>query len=283
MPGPPKPKPTYAPRPLWGFTWRGWILSAIALTLATCLIAGVDLRYYLIHWIGFNLGWRANFWFVSQFMIGHIFEIRLTLLAGWAGWQQFMFEAPNPGVNLITMCVVLVALQLHPKRFSWLWYAIIVLLGVLGPPMKWHYPAFTPWRTQNDLYVADVLIDLLGASYLLVLTRSWIVQVTYGVPVLVWCAMSIYVSTHIGSPIYFTTISTWSVFVANLTCWLWLFAFPAALFWWALIARKQYMAARRPCPGCCYDLAGLPTNTNLCPECGFALDPQPLPSIEAST
>ena len=74
----------------WNLTWRGWILSAIALTLATCLIAGVDLRYYLIHWIGFNLGWRANFWFVSQFMIGHIFEIRLTLLAGWAGWQQFM-------------------------------------------------------------------------------------------------------------------------------------------------------------------------------------------------
>ena len=252
------------------------------------MIAGIDLRYHLIHWIGFNLGWQAAFSFVTYFLVGHIFEINLALL-GWFGWWQFVNEAPNPGASLITMCAVLIALNLHPRRYSWWWAALFVVLGVLGPPFAWQTLRWTSLPTTYALEAHNLALDVPVLILLILLTQSWLVAATYSVPIAISATHEIAFSLAWNSaPGTAPQWSDWISLPTNLIEWLWLIAFPTAMIRWALRARRQYFREQtNACLNCGYDLEGLSPETTQCPECGSNVQsvpaaaksaPDPLPT-----
>ena len=277
------PRPLYAPRPIWGFSWRGWVLAAIAVTLATCLIAGVDLRYHLIHWIGFTFGGEFMIKFVPRVIFAHAIDFELQ--PGTA-WPWAIIRAPKAGVGLVLMCAALVAVTIQPQRIAaWLLGAIIAG-GLLGPVAAFNVPGWL-WNAglAHAGFFVPIALAIVGCVLLWLLTQTWSVLLVFATPVFLDVITALYMNAHATSAQWYPF---WGdrgiVLLSEVVRWLWLFLFPAVLIRWALLARRQYFRSiTNACPNCGYDLTGLPSNTNLCPECGVALESAPTQADPATT
>lgn len=253
----------HAPKPLWGFGPAGWVLLAIAVALAVCLITGYDLRFQLIRLIGAVFGVQAMTWFVAALEMYAFDLLDYPLL-------------PSPLLGIPAMCALLIALQIHPQRVSWWKCALVVLAGVATPlrsvlAMKWFYPMFAPVgvlfdprATSDAVGAATVILALITAVVVGIVCRSRLLAAGFLI-LGIWSVVDNMEMTRqvhglsplvpgldvLGSAIYMRP--AWQV-----CAW----ALPLT---WAIRSRVRW---RGPglCPVCGYSLRNLPTPR--CPECG---------------
>ncbi len=244
------PKPIWNPRPIWGFSWRGWVLLAIALALLVARLIGFNLHSELNWWIANTFGPDApvDFYAYTIFMR---MGLRSTLI------YPFAIQ------SAIGAALVVVAVHYSSRRIRWASLALLVAWFV-GHSRATLFLL----RADFEIYVAIVLVAVVSGGILFAVTRSWIPLI----PIAAGAGWETFQSWHFG----FWTLRHWSYYIAN---WTLAMGFLACLSWWA---RRERLKILRPARGLCltcgYDLAGL-KNTNLCPECGSEiLTPTPSPA-----
>ena len=114
-----------ARKPLLGFGWPGIVLLFPLAALVTVAITGYDLRYQIQKLVLDFFGVDALYDFTIYGIISH------SLIAG------FWTFAPRFGP--IGVCIVMIALQIHPRRVPG-WRAVpLWLFAVFGPPAMYRF------------------------------------------------------------------------------------------------------------------------------------------------
>ena len=240
-----------ANKPLLGFGPAGWALLAVAIALALVLITGYDLRFRIMKLICDTLGPQAVYDFVVYVIIFHGFN---------------SCSAP-PGVEfgLISLCVLLVAMQVDPRRMGVTRWVIAFALGIATPPLI----AYAEKSLRGAPFLAGggglgwgelyAFFGILTSVIVAWIMRSWIV-------------LGGMIALFAGG----TTI-VWKVYGAAPGTG-WANNLAAMAFMWAwnplLFALLMFIAVRarldawptHACQSCGYDLRGI--KTGVCPECG---------------
>src|SRR5262245_13152660 len=95
--------PVRSTKPLWGFGWVGLCLLPVAAVLGCVWWTGYDLRHQLLWGVNETLGSRAM----------------MLLVGNWLSWQWTALTVPQFGPFAILY--LLLAMHIHPRRFSWRW------------------------------------------------------------------------------------------------------------------------------------------------------------------
>lgn len=255
-------RPEYQPpKPLWHFGWRGWTLLPIAIGLAGVLIGGIDGRYYLF---------RAVQWLFGDDALMAFTDYSTLYLLG--------LERPGSiGVGPISMCLVLLAISIHPRRFRWWEYAIPVACGLSAPIASTLLCAFiqtTFAQVPGSFRVwTDVVITLaLTLGALLPLTRSRMATIALAAITLAGAgvraldaAFALSMMSNQGSWIDDAMDGPVLGLLTLAVHWLWLPSIALVLLGWAIRTRRRWKPPWA-CQSCGYDLRGTPAAP--CPECG---------------
>lgn len=257
-----KPRPRIH-KPLLGFGWAGYLASAVLLALIIPVAAGVDLRYELLKLIQFTLGDEAMMFFVSRLAFAE-------------------FAITDPTISVITGTTVLIAARVAPYRSNPAYQLFVFLLCI-----AWAFITVAYFRTKPIAWLGDSILgasqvglnfsgyhilSIIGtifAGLLLVwISRSWMVAIGYLLALSAqFVSASWSISTLMGTlpePLILFKLfgrGDYSVFSLAFD----IFTIGPLLLWAILERRKP--APDRACPGCAYDLAGIPEGAP-CPECG---------------
>lgn len=243
-------------KPLFGFGPIGWVLLVPTLALVLVLGTGHDLRYQLQVMIHEWWGWDGSLFFVLNVIAAH----------GWASW--FWPYPPMPQFGLLSLCIVLVGLQIHPRRIGRLRMAAVVLCGLAVPMIVFRlhqrHPFFVVWDDDARFAISRLITGTLVATVLWLATRSGWVGVLCGAVMLVpaavdWLCYLIQAGelpASLDAPVQWARL--WMGVPFNL-------ALGAVLWTWGIRGRLGIRAAHC-CQSCGYDLRGL--GSGVCPECG---------------
>lgn len=261
------------PKPLWSFGPRGWVLLPVAIGLAVVLFSGIDGRYHVLRAIQWSFGTDAMLWFVT---------VGLPFHAADAGMPPFGLP-PGARFGLVTLCLTLVAMAVHPKWFSGWVYLAVVALGFLAPPMQvqlssWISRALAPgatlgeWQRLVALAVAGIMVMIATATVLWIVSRSR--------PVLFFAVVTGIIAAWLRAESWSDgwLLGPSAVPLALLLDWAWNPALFGLLLWWAVQARRRWKPPWA-CTVCGYDLRG--SLGGPCPECGPARTDSPGHSREA--
>jgi len=238
-------------KPLLGFGPAGWALLAVAASLLVVLITGYDLRFQVLHLVQYMYGDRAMYDFVIYIIIFHGFN---------------SCQAP-PGIEfgLISLCGLLIAMQVDPRPMGVVRWLLACALGVGIPPLipyAHKVAQGTPFLAGGaGLSWAEVhaVVSLLASLSLAWIMRSWIV--------LGGAAVLFTTSAIIGTGQF--SGSGWANSMGvELLMWLWNPLLFALLMFVAVRARLR-LWPEYACQTCGYDLRGI--TAGVCPECGEAV------------
>ncbi|KAA0214527.1 MAG: hypothetical protein DYG94_10355 [Leptolyngbya sp. PLA3] len=256
-------------KPLFRFGRAGWVLLAIAVPLAVILITGYDLQTLMLVGIHRYLGDRAMYWMVTCGMPFHALDTCFWEFGTW----------PSARFGLVSLCLTLVALGVHPKRFRWPTYAAVILLGVLGPPMTVQTMG---WLSRGLGMNAgteywDHFVPYFGSLILVTLATVLVLHfVTRDPLVVLFVLLAGTFGALMNSDVYAGNMEqSWLFGLNDTLLWmtyggLWNLCLFAVLLGWAVTARCRW---RPPwgCQRCGYDLRG--TRSERCPECGAKAEP----------
>lgn len=149
---------TFIDKPLLGFGPAGWILTPVALALATGWYLGIDLRRRLMWIVWQTLGIDAVYWITAR-------------------WLPFAwFQLHEPVFNPIVLAYLLLLCHFSPRRVAWWKYALAAAWCLMQPAL------FSPVVNFARAHIGDIewgvllegLIDLVGTGFLLwLVVRSW--------------------------------------------------------------------------------------------------------------
>ena len=261
------------PKPLWKFGWAGYCASAILGALVLALACGVDVRFWIFSKVTSLLGIKALYWFVGSWLTSNgIYDFPfISANLGWRG-------APFMRFSLVTMCLVLVALQVHPRRTRICRWIPVVAMGVLVPGLtysvtRWFIPhygsstpaspteierAFTKWQCASGL-LSIAVVALATRSVLNgLVTAGFVAGGT-------WLSLEADRASAIPplAPLFTRVHPTMSWFIQ--LSWAWNPLLFAWLLVWAIRARRA-VHPEYACQKCGYDVRRSPPGP--CPECG---------------
>lgn len=255
-------QPEYQPpKPLWSMGWVGWSLLPIAIGLTIAWIGGVDAWYYILRSVQVLFGDEA-----------------LTPVTIYASLYFLGLERPGSiGLGPISMCLLLVAISIHPRRFRWWEYAIPVACGLSAPIAGTLLCALIQTVSGQipgsfRVWTGEVVMLVLTLCALLPLTRSRVATIALAAITLAGT-----VARAFSAAFVLSMTSTQDSWIAEAMYgpvlglptmaihWLWLPSIAVILLWWAIRARRRWKP-EWACQSCGYDLRGSPTTP--CPECG---------------
>lgn len=247
-----------AGKPLLGFGWAGWLMLLPLIALVAVVLTGYDLRYRIQELVLECFGLDALFNFTNYGIV------HTALVAGI--WP------PEPRFGPIALMIVLVALQVHPRRVGAIRLALVYALGVLGPALLFWFMArplrgwlvSTPAGSPGMLEIGGIAYLALASTVLWLAVRSWRVALLclacLGLPVVVEC---IGLLAEFGDlPL---SLANWSLTLRPSMGAVMHLSLAAVLWTWAIHARLQVLPPH-VCHTCGYDLRGSPSTP--CPECG---------------
>ncbi len=242
-------------RPLLGFGWAGWVLLAIAILLSIFWAMGVDLRYQLLFVVHRVAGDHATYWLVSKVLTWHYVEVVAVF-------------PPDPDFGLVTLCLILVAIHIHPRRRRWWTYAALVAWAIVAPSLVvLVYDVRKALWGQHDIAIMTPSMARIVISAALVaqITRWWPIPLMMGVIGTCCLFNESAASQRLG---WGTSVPLpeWmgDMMLSALIRWPYYPALIGLLLWWAIRARLA-VPGEGHCD-CGYDMIGLTGPT--CPECG---------------
>lgn len=237
------------PKPIAGFGAVGWVAAVILLALAGVATTGYDVQAAYLWIVGDVIGDGNVTWYMARFHVWH---------GLWIGGDT--------SFGLLTMIPVVVAMRVHPARFGWWRYALIVIWA-LTHPLWWMTKSIR--RVMSDVIEAGApglsfasvssitygVLELATVIVLLVATRSWRLALALLALVVMTTATCAAIAPAGGvapGPPMPIVIG-------------WQLAFAAMVLTWGIQARLH---ERGPgdCQACGYSMRGLGSTT--CPECG---------------
>lgn len=257
-------------KPLLGFGPVGWSALIIALPLAVCFFTGYDLRYQILRFINDSRGPAAAAWAVNWLVVPQHLDL---------------FFWPRPAAfGLLEMCILLIAMRIHPRRFGPGPYIAVIAGGILLPNSHFILATLMHWAGLDsgeympdapDAVIREVVRLVLALGVLAYATRSWRLVLAMAAFYLAWLT-----ATHDWG-VTMNPSSTRQRWVPGsevlptskplgygstlLTA--------AMLLGWGINARRR-LPAPGHCTRCGYNLAGI---AGPCPECGQAEIPAATP------
>ena len=263
-PTPRTSRETEAPKPLWRIGPAFWILLPIAIALALILLSGIDGRYYVLRTIQWLFGTDAMMWFVTVGLTFHATDFNALSFG----------VPPEAHFGLVSLCLTLIAMGVHPRRFPIWTYLAIAATALALPPMQavggarlsvLLFPGapYGGWQTMVASAICSGVVALAAGAVLWVLTRSLVILaflVTTG-------ALAAWLNAEVLGNLYSSgwLLGDSAMLYKSLLDWIWNPALFTLLLWWAIRARRAWKPAWA-CPACGYDLRNLSTPN--CPECG---------------
>ncbi len=249
-----------ARKPLLGFGWAGWVLLSILVVMIVSLAAGHDLRYRLQELIMHTLGVDA----MMQF------TIQLSYLGICFGtWP------PHEHVGPLTLCIILLALHLHPRRVGALRLLPLWGFATVGPLLWFRLFLSLSFQMRGEgrpelaMLVSASIWWAVGLVVLWWAVRSWRIALPIGLVLLLplathalpWLEWEGYLSESVVAEL--KAVQRHAGLAMNA-------ALALILIPWGLRERLRVLPPHA-CQACGYDLRGLDSPT--CPECGTL--PQP--------
>lgn len=247
-----------------GFGAIGWVLAAVALALGVVLVTEYDLRHQLLRLIASVLGTDAMFRFVIS-LHSHAMD--------------FIHIPPELRFGLITMCFIMIAMQVHGRRFGWWAWTLVAVAGIATPVlneglynrMSSFLPpspgGFDAMHFAKGAFLCAVIGAITSSAMVGISLRSYRLGLLIAVFGIAGAHLDLELSRVVfGEPPLLIDVSSFLGPTGNVR-WAWNPLIFVVLLVWAIVARRRWQPAHA-CAACGYDLRG--AAGGVCPECGGA-------------